>query len=121
MATNNNDDGDSGEAAADQMTREQIDALATALIENVKCQYDTWVAATPGLESPQAQLVVFASAVDRLAQAGIGLGALIQQVGRGYGIVFKGMEINDEQGQPLVRQRPEPMPYLVPGSSRKDN
>jgi hypothetical protein len=97
------------------------------IIALVERKYNAWVGGTEGLESPQAQMVVFAQVTKRLAQAGIGLGAVITQAGRAFGVNFEQLEITDEQGRSLVQRgvvlNPDPVNDvpLVPGSKRDDN
>lgn len=76
---------------------------AIGLIAEVERQFDAWVTAMPGLDSAQAQIIIFSRVARRLALAGLPMGGLIQQTARAYGVEIESLEIADAAGDMLVQ------------------
>lgn len=120
---NNNEIG----AADDRSVSSQ--ELATA----IERHYDRWIDETEGLETVQAQIVVFVACAKKLAASHMPLSLLIKATMKAFGLDCQELEIADVDGKILVKHEPKdaqrvakvPGPaedfILAPGSKRRDN
>ena len=106
---------------ADRRLTRDVRALARV----IEGAYDDWIRSEPGLESPQAQMVLFTVVAKRLAMSEtprIGLGQLLTQVARAYGLELENFDIQDAEGNTLVKRGEIPAPrVLARESGRKDH
>lgn len=101
------------------------------LTHAIEKHYDRWIAETEGLESVQAQIVVFNAAAKRLAALNMPLSLMVKATMRAFGLECEGLEIADLDGKILVNHNPKQGPtrvekvpedfILAPGSRRRDN
>lgn len=108
MATNR-DERENGEVvgAVDEAAEVSNTEMLATIVRSIEERYTRFVDETAGMESPQAQIIIFSRAVKRLAEAGVGLGMLIAQAGRAYGLDLRDIEITDAQGRSLVKRGDE--------------
>ena len=101
---------------------DSLQATARELAQMLERHYERWLQTTPGMESPQAQMIVFTLAAKKLAQAGVGLTPLVKQTFRTYGLNPQDIQIEDVvTGEELVSYQAAAALLLAPGSKRSDN
>lgn len=86
------------EAPADRMTPERQEAV----LDMVRQHFDAYISDTPGLESLEAQAVIFAACVCRLAADGFPLPSLLQIAALPYGVELEDVELRDQSGNAFV-------------------